>query len=354
MSSFPPNQDASADPEAEAADWLIAKDRGFTMAEERAFEQWLHASHRHAAAWRRTIAAWNALDRMPELRAEELHAHPAVFPARRMLWCAGSWCRLHWRLAAAGAGVLAACLAMVVLEPPDAAVTVPIENPPAGALVRLEPRRAVLPDGTHVMLNGDSEISEQFTTGERRVQLVRGEAHFEVTPNSSRPFVVVSHEVAVRAVGTAFNVRLAPGALEVWVTEGKVQVAGLPEGAALPGGSAPARALVPLLQAGERAIVPLAGADTTTIDVSRVSAPEMQRSLDWRTLRLRFHDLPLPMVAEEFNRHNATRLVVEPSARHVLVAGTFSADNVDVFVEFLQSAFGVSTERHPDGTVNIR
>ena len=51
-----------------------------------------------------------------------------------------------------------------------------------------------------------------------------GEAYFTVAKNPGRPFVVAAGGVGVRAVGTAFNVRLDSDAVEVLVTEGRVQV----------------------------------------------------------------------------------------------------------------------------------
>ncbi len=50
------------------------------------------------------------------------------------------------------------------------------------------------------------------------MKLEAGEAHFAVAPDAARPFVVRVGGVAVRAVGTAFNVRYAAdGAVEVTV-----------------------------------------------------------------------------------------------------------------------------------------
>ncbi|MBI4626652.1 MAG: FecR domain-containing protein [Verrucomicrobia bacterium] len=54
--------------------------------------------------------------------------------------------------------------------------------------------------------------------------LARGKAHFTVAKNPSRPFVVSAGGGDVQAVGTVFNIRLRSEAIEVFVTEGKVQV----------------------------------------------------------------------------------------------------------------------------------
>lgn len=64
-----------------------------------------------------------------------------------------------------------------------------------------------LADGTHVWLNAESELSypTRFTGDVREVRL-KGEAFFDVAKNPDCPFVVRTDEVAVRVLGTSFNV----------------------------------------------------------------------------------------------------------------------------------------------------
>ena len=88
--------------------------------------------------------------------------------------------------------------------------------------------RARLDDGSTLELNAASAVRVQFTAAERRVKLESGEAHFAVAHDTARPFIVSAGGIAVRAVGTAFNVRYATGGdIEVTVTEGKVAVSGV-------------------------------------------------------------------------------------------------------------------------------
>lgn len=66
----------------------------------------------------------------------------------------------------------------------------------------------VLPDGSKVWVNSDSQLSygSRFNQKERVLSL-EGEAYFEVTPDKDRPFIVETDELAVRALGTSFNVK---------------------------------------------------------------------------------------------------------------------------------------------------
>ena len=116
--------------------------------------------------------------------------------------------------------------AFVLGERPWSRTPVPPSASPPGApptLALIEQR--TLADGSVVELNRGAVVTERFTPDERRVQLVRGEAHFKVAKDLSRPFVVEVAGIAVRAVGTALNVRLDSAAVDILVTEGQVSVA---------------------------------------------------------------------------------------------------------------------------------
>ena len=69
----------------------------------------------------------------------------------------------------------------------------------------------VLPDGTKVWLNAGSKLTynQAYNIKDRRVTL-EGEAFFKVTTNHSKPFLVHTSHLDVRAVGTEFNVKAYP------------------------------------------------------------------------------------------------------------------------------------------------
>ncbi|MDE6491066.1 MAG: FecR domain-containing protein, partial [Muribaculaceae bacterium] len=64
-----------------------------------------------------------------------------------------------------------------------------------------------LPDGSHVWLNGSSELSypKSLNDDNERNVTLKGEAYFEVAENPDRPFVVDGDGMTVRVLGTAFN-----------------------------------------------------------------------------------------------------------------------------------------------------
>jgi len=85
----------------------------------------------------------------------------------------------------------------------------------------------VLPDGSRVWLNSETELSYTvpFKDNERRVEL-KGEAYFEVAHDKSKPFIVAAPSQTIRVLGTRFNVSAYAEDRRIVTTlvEGKVQV----------------------------------------------------------------------------------------------------------------------------------
>ena len=97
---------------------------------------------------------------------------------------------------------------------------------PAGAKVKL-----TLSDGSTVILNGSSRIRypESFNRKIREVNLLEGEAYFDIKHDESKPFVVKAMGTQINVLGTAFNVRAYKFLkdVQVTVTRGKVSVTGM-------------------------------------------------------------------------------------------------------------------------------
>jgi len=203
---------------ATAAAWIAQRDDSFTAAEAESFVRWRAADARHEAAVIRLEGAWIKLLPLREFRPSAVR-HPdrdllaapvrrraAAFPLRPFAWAA----------AAAAAILFAAGWWSFRQDRP---------GPALYATTSGGYERVMLPDGSVLELNGDTAAEVSFDAAARRVRLARGEAHFTVAKDPSRPFWVEAGDVAVRAVGTAFNVRFESDAVEVLVTEGRVAVA---------------------------------------------------------------------------------------------------------------------------------
>jgi len=216
----------------------------------------------------------------------------------------------------------------------------------------LRPAQRTLPDGTIVELRDGAEIAIAYDAAFRRVTLVRGEAHFAVTKNRMRPFVVTAGRVEVRAVGTAFSVQLAPAHVAVLVTEGRVAV----ERHAAAGG--PDLALPPaaLVDAGRQLVVSTkVESGPRAVDAPQVlAAPQLAERLAWRMPRLEFSGTSLAEVVALFNRHGHLRLVLaDDSLAELKLSGVLRADNGDALLRVLATEFGIEAERRDDGEIRL-
>ena len=349
MAAEPSNAENAANLEGVASAWLSRRDRGLTAAEQDTYLEWLRADRRHGAMIAHLEKTWGALDALAEWRpAHSARPNPdllAAPPPRPKIRAGQAKFPFVARALAAAAAV---ALGLLVFQ------SVSRETPVPTGTVRVipSPERLTLEDGSMVELNHGGKIETDFSAEIRRVRLVRGEAHFTVTKNPARPFIVEANGVGVRAVGTAFNVRHASDAVEVLVTEGKVQV----ERPVAAAASSPV--LSPItptaLVAGERAIVDTTAPAAQPV-VAAVTPAEIARALSWQGVRLEFAELPLAEVVTEFNLRNRRQLVVgDASTGRLRVGGSFRADNVDAFVRLLEASFGVSAHRRADGALVLR
>jgi transmembrane sensor len=87
-----------------------------------------------------------------------------------------------------------------------------------------ERRSLTLADGSTVDLNVRSSIRVEFSNSERRIELLDGQALFQVAKDKERAFIVRSGDATVRAVGTQFDVYRKSSGITITVLEGRVAV----------------------------------------------------------------------------------------------------------------------------------
>jgi transmembrane sensor len=313
--------------EPEAAAWVLRSDRGLTPAEPDAYSEWLAADPRHRAAIARLRRHWSRLDQLAEWRPEhgtrpnpDLLAPP---PRARIVPL------VRWTLPLAAAAALVT--GWIAWRP---AATVPAEGARTSELATTTApatapatNQRVLPDGTIVELNRGARLTVDFSPTLRRVVLEDGEAHFAVVRDAARPFVVCAGGIDVRAVGTAFNVRVASTEIEVLVTEGRVQL--------------------------EQTSGPVSAAAAPQI--ATLTVGEIARVLAWQHRLLDFTAAPLTEIVAEFNRRNPVQLVViDPELAAVRVSATLRSDNIDGFVRLLEAGFGARAERRGEAEILLR
>jgi transmembrane sensor len=155
-----------------------------------------------------------------------------------------------------------------------------------------------LADGSKVTLDTDSELKVwRRRLGDRRLELVRGRAFFDVASDPSRPFVVRTDQGSVTALGTSFDVRKEPRGLKVTLVEGKVRIkppVGVAKGEQVE------------MTAGQEYI---GGADSW-----RVTHDNTPYEVSWVTGDLVFNEEPLDVIVKEMNRYTRRKIIIGDAA----------------------------------------
>ena len=327
-----------ADIDEEAAAWIWRMDSAaIDGADRQAFEAWQRQDPRHRRAVSELSAVWDALDGLAEAKREEKIATfantvKAARPHHPQQW---------WIAAAAALAAVAVGAGALWLQRGSELQTL---STAVG-----QQRNVTLADGSVVTLNTNTIVESDLRHRTREIYLRKGEAHFQVAHDRSRPFLVHAGDAVVRAVGTAFEVRvLADEHVDVVVNEGRVEVQ-----PALPTPqnthAHPAAPTVRALNAGERL-------STASLDyaVIPVTAQQLSTELAWREGAIVFDGERLSDAIAEIERYTDARIVVsDPDVAALRVGGRFRTGNVQEFFDALQTALPVSIRHAGDGVVFI-
>jgi len=305
-----------------AADWLVRKHSGLTADEQSELALWLAEDTRHQAVFAQLEWTWQQLNRPREEGSADLALIELTRRRHR---------RFRRKVASVSATLAVAAVLAVVFYPAPAPAPAPVAAPNPIAVVHPDAHR--LPDGSVVELNAGAQFAYNFTGMERDVHLTKGEALFSVAHDKVHPFIVAAGGIKVRAVGTAFNVRLRSDAVDILVTEGRVQVD-------VPGSDDPI-----YVSAGERTTVALVDG-AGPMEVNHATADDVQQVLAWHSKRIEFTHAPLSEVVDIFNRENALKIRIgDGSIRDLQITGIYWADDPEGFLRLLQKVLDLRTER---------
>lgn len=310
MSAYPDHEAI----EAAAADWLARQQfESWSEADTQNLEAWLAQSDNHTAAYWRLKAAFDRTGRLAALR-KPMMARPLQAPSRKS--------GIMFFAAAAAALVIAAG---VWTQWPLSSGWRTFATPVGGHI------SVKLADGSLIELNTDTAVRTRFTANERAVELLKGEAYFQVRHNAARPFVVTVGNHRIVDLGTKFFVRKSVAKLDVALMEGSARLESTDA-------SAPARPAI--LKPGDFAV-----ATATSIGISRRKVHELADDLAWRNGMLVFHNARLSDAAAEFNRYGGPKLVVSGKAARLTINGAFPVTGAEDFAGTAREIFGLHIDR---------
>lgn len=323
--------------DSQAAAWIAALDSDDPAPETvAAFQAWVRQPE-HRAAFERLLSLWDEMNVLTQ----------SVPPRRKKAvrdW--RQWLRAIWLQPQMLVGTAVTLMALVAL----ALLLTPVTQ----YQTAVGKQRAVaLPDGSTVQLNTNSHIEIDFSAERRGVTLVRGEALFEVVKDPVRPFEVYAGAGTVRAVGTTFTVFLMDEAVEVVVTEGRVE---LDSGSAASGRPRPSveaePSVKPILEVGQRAV--FERARPAAVEVAQLDSARVEARLAWRHGVLAFESESLENVVREMERYTTMRLIIaDPALRKKRIGGLFRAGDTQAMLEALERGFGIEAQMGEDNIVYL-
>lgn len=185
--------------------------------------------------------------------------------------------------------------------------------------------RVELPDGSHVLLNSNSEIQypTSFANNIREVKL-KGEAFFEVTKDARHPFIVNTGSMNVEVLGTTFNVTNYAGdkSLEVVLETGSVN---------LFAGSWENKTDIGKLKPGQRAVFDNAAKLVSINDV------EVEKYLAWKEGYVLFREDSMQEVAHRLERwFNVEIIIQDKEINDYLITAKFHQETLSQVLELLK------------------
>jgi len=287
---------------AEAAAWIVRLHGPHRCAElEAAFRDWLQAHPENGKQFERVTEVWDAGSSVPV---------PGV--PRMTRWKEEARGR-QWSLAAALLLLLCGLAGWITWR----AWVDPSYTTGVG-----EQRVVRLDDGTRLSLNSGTRVVITYSDSERRVELVRGEAFFEVAHNAARPFIVTAGDQQVVAIGTTFVVRYEAARTAITLLEGSVKVS-------------PATDMGLTLAPGERVTFAAGGS-------RRLDEPKIEAVTAWRRGEVMLDSTQLEEAVAELNRYDKNTLIIDdPQIATLSISGIYHAGDSRGFAHTIAKLYGL-------------
>lgn len=303
--------------EAQAAAYLAASLNDPDPATRLTITDWIERDPRHAVAYAQAEVAWDAGERLKGQDFSAPHPVSAASAARE----------ITRRNVIAGASAAAAAAAIVPLG-------VWLRRARRYSTAVGEARDVALADGSRVHLNTDTQVQVALSADRRQLSLVRGEAYFDVAHDPTRPFDVAVPGGVVRAIGTAFNIRLRGAVVELTVTHGIV-------------GVRTAEGVMRRVPMGESAVI-----QPRTVAVGHMDESAIAKRVAWRERMILLNGETVGEAVAEFNRYRAAPILIgDQRIAGLRIGGRFRTDESSEFLRALEQTLPVHSANEDNGSV---
>ncbi|MFH1803893.1 MAG: FecR domain-containing protein [Pseudomonadota bacterium] len=294
----------------EAALWHVRRAGGsMSVAQEQEFEDWLNASRSNRLAFDQMRVLWARIEE-PARQFSESRRKTAFSTV--MSRCSPR------RSITAFAGIAVAAVVMGFINPDI------VENFRADIVSGQTVITSIgLPDGSVAHLAANSAVATDFSGGRRNVELLRGQAFFDVVHRNGDAFRVNTQDATVQVVGTRFNVDFLSGHTTVMVEEGAVRVASKTDTGGV------------LIGPGQQITV----ADDLLVSSDTV---EIQQALAWMKGRLVVQNMRVADLMVRLENYDSSRIVVLGGLADQTISGSFPTTDIAGSLETVADAVGAN------------
>lgn len=298
---------------SEAAAWLTRMTSGNATTDDAdAFRRWRSISPAHERAFAEIVLLWKQMG-----RATAPSGTQGI--SRRTIVLSGSL--------AAGAAGIGVGLSSLGYLPSMTALTSDY------ATAVGQQRTIDLPDGSQATLDGDTALSLNYSSQERRVELASGAAVFDVASDTVRPFVVSAGAGETLTFGKSFSVQYGSHDVVLECLDGLLDVR--------------CRGTV-ALRTGETVAYSTAG-------LGERSALDLETASSWRKGLLIFNNRSLENVVADVNRHRRGKVILASGQlRSRRVSGVFHLSRPEEILHHLEVTLNVKSYGLAGGIVILR
>lgn len=213
-------------------------------------------------------------------------------------------------------------------------------------------QRFVLSDGSILQLNTGTQVTVRFSETERQLNLLQGEAYFEVSPDANRPFIVDAGLGEITAIGTAFDIHRSDDSVVIAVTHGVVAISDTREPNLLesPFDKLSDEQTRHQDRAQKTTKLSIGKQITVSADsgISLVENADLEKITAWRADTLIFRDASLVDALADLNRYLAQAIdLSDPSLKTLRISGTFNISDPNSTFAAIVASFQLESYNSP-------
>ena len=329
--SFNPTSNLNSSLNKTAARWFIRmQDAAIDSPERTQFEHWLMQSEMHQAEYASIADAWNGIDSVDELKklAAAKQANQFLNQHKRSKKIKNAMAALSVCFIFIFAGLFGFEQYQQWLAKP----TMQMASESSATQILTQK----LEDGSEITLNASTKIQVTYYRHQRHIALLQGEAIFNVTKDTDRPFIVETNTAKIKVLGTRFAVNKLSQLVRVSVDHGSVQVES----------KAPVSTII--LRNGQ--VAEVAQDAATGLQTVKLKKNVAADYFKFATGTVVFNQADIVEIADVLSRYGQRKVTGQGDSKEKISA-VLNTKDIDTFINTLPKIANVTVKKTQESTV---